>query len=75
MGAPISRTEVPEELAKMNSSADYVITLGNYQVGWPPKNRAALDANRLLVEHYGMRVLPVHFDLPDGTILKILPQQ
>jgi hypothetical protein len=75
MGVPIGRTEVPGELAKMNSSADYVITLGNYQAEWHPNNRAAPAANRLLVEHYGMRALPVQFDLPDGTTLTILARQ
>ncbi|MDG1143568.1 MAG: hypothetical protein P8N92_02820, partial [Burkholderiales bacterium] len=74
-GVPIGRTGAPETLAKMNSSADYVITLENYQAKWHPNNRAAPAANRLLVEHYGMRALPVQFALPDGTTLKILARQ
>jgi len=74
-GVPIGRTEIPEELAKMNSHADYVITLENYKADWHPNNRAAPAANRLLVEYYGMRALPAQFALPDGTTLKVLARQ
>lgn len=74
-GVPIGRTDSSEELAKMNSGADYVITLENYHANWHPNNKAAPAANDLLKEHYGMKALPAQFELPDGTTLKILTRQ
>ena len=53
-GVPIGRTDSAEELAKMNSGANYVITLENYQADWHPNNKVAPAANDLLMEHYEM---------------------
>jgi hypothetical protein len=74
-GVPIGRTDSAKELAKMNSGANYVITLENYHADWHPNNKVAPAANDLLMEHYGMKALPVQFALPDGTTLKILVRQ
>jgi hypothetical protein len=72
---PIGRTSSAEELAKMNKSADYVITLENYHADWHPNNVVAPEANKILQESYGMRPLSGRFDLPDGTTVKILARQ
>lgn len=74
-GVALGRTDSPEELAKMNKDADYVIVLEHYQADWHPNNRAAPAANKLLEERYGMKPLAASLALPDGVTLKILARQ
>ena len=69
---PRGWTDSPEELAKLNARADYVITLENQAPDAIPNNRAAPAANRLLEERYKMKPLAATLALPDGTTLKIL---
>lgn len=74
-GVALGRTDSPEELAKMNMDADYVIVLEHYQADSHPNNRAAPAANKLLEERYGMRPLAASLALPGGVALKILARQ
>jgi hypothetical protein len=69
--AAIGRTESPAELARMNASADYVVTLENFDGSWHPNNRAAPEASRLLLRQ-GFRALKPSIALPDGSTLVIL---
>jgi len=70
--ASIGRTHSPEELAKMNRTSDYVISLEGYQANWIPNNVVAPQADQILQKKYGMRPLPGVFELPDGVRLQIL---
>jgi len=71
-GASIDRTDSSEELAKMNSQADYVITVENYQKKYPPNNIVAPEANSILQNQYGMVYMPLSFDIPGNCTIRIL---
>jgi hypothetical protein len=71
----IGRTNSPEELAKMNSGADYVIVLDGYNADWHPNNVVAPEANKILREKYHMKMLPYEFNLPDGVVVRVLTRQ
>lgn len=71
-GVSIGRTNSAAKLAEMNASADYVITVENYQVKYPPNNVVAPEANRILESRYGMAYMPLSFDVPGGVTIRIL---
>ena len=71
-GVAIGRTNSATKLAKMNASADYVITAENYKAHWHPNNVVAPIANEILQNVNGMVYMPKTFEVPGGVTIRIL---
>ena len=71
-GVAIGRTNSATKLAKMNASADYVITAENYKANWHPNNVVAPIANEILQNVNGMVYMPKTFEVPGGVTIRIL---